>query len=97
VSSYETAHYQARNVLLDDPCLHCGRAGGSRIDGRGWTRRAVHMALRHDVPEEFLREGSRGRLFSVRPEDYIPLCAKCHKGYDTGKIDLWGDLPPPLQ
>lgn len=71
--SYSGAHARAWGVL-SRACLHCGRAEGQ-----------LDAALRHDgSPSARRRVFYRGRWrsFSVKPEDYIPLCVSCHRKYD---------------
>ena len=70
-STYAGAHYRvrkARGSASDFACAAC------RGTAQGW-------ALAHETPVEFLRRSYKG-AYSVRPDDYIPLCTACHNVYD---------------
>jgi hypothetical protein len=68
-TGYAGAHMRHRQAL-PRICAFCGRADGP-----------LHVALRRDVPAERLLMED-GRRYSLRPEDYMRLCAACHVQYD---------------
>lgn len=71
---YVGIHQRARKALAGRACVDCG----STTD--------VEMAFCHDTaPAEYVRTDDRGQFpvtYSVRVEDYKPLCVKCHAAFD---------------
>jgi hypothetical protein len=69
---YSAAHRRVRSALgpaAAHPCVRCG------------TAPAAQWALIHGSPRQ-LTDPDNGLPFSPRPEDYQPMCARCHKHYD---------------
>lgn len=65
-----SAHDRVRSLrgnAREHPCSECD------APARDW-------ALRRDATER--REATNGRAYSLRVEDYIPLCRRCHVHYD---------------
>jgi len=77
--TYSGIHFRARRDLRGLPCTH--------VDD-GTCQGSMTMALNHDAPKEFLRvqDGGiqDGFVYSVRVEDYIPMCKSHHVRYDVG-------------
>lgn len=42
----------------------------------------IHWAFRHDTPNDRFQLDDRNGPFSSDPNDYTPLCRKCHDLYD---------------
>lgn len=49
---------------------------------------AAHWAYQHTSTDE--RFDERGKVFSLNPEDYLPMCLPCHR-----KLDGASCLTPP--
>lgn len=79
--NYWTAHDRIESVrgpARNHPCLQCGDTNS----------RNMTWAYSHLDPHEYTRDG---RVFSMDPSFYIPLCRPCHtklddeqRGYHTG-------------
>jgi hypothetical protein len=65
---YDRAHRRARPLLDMTSCTSCGATG------------RVQAALRSDA--RFVKTDAKGRDYSPRSSDYIPLCVPCHRAYD---------------
>ena len=85
---------------------HLGSVVGVACAGVDCEQPAMDWSLRPETPEEFLRaddEGRNvGRLFSIRDEDYRPLCRRCHARQDIGGEKHWkrrdfGQSPSAVQ
>ena len=69
---YAAVHQRARPVLPRE-CACCEA-----------TEVRLEAALLKGVPERFIRYGKRdGSPYSVRDGDYVRLCVKCHRRYDS--------------
>ena len=76
---YSGAHKRAR-AILPTFCNSCGTSGG-----------LLEAALRHDAPEDTLREDKHGKTFSIAypPElAYQRLCRSCHRQYDVQDLNI---------
>jgi hypothetical protein len=59
---------------------------------------ADEWALIHDAPD--LQRDEKGRAYSLDPSNYMSLCRRCHRAYDshvrqhgtTGLLELFDDL-----
>lgn len=69
--TYNSAHYRvkrAKGKPSDHQCIRCGR-------------QAYSWALKHEAAVTYSSEDGP---FSGDPNDYVPMCARCHKNYDIG-------------
>lgn len=71
---YDAAHLRAK-ALRANACASCGQSG-CRLEA----------ALRHTAAAPSLRQSPRGP-YSVNPADYVTLCVKCHRRYDSPRTD----------
>lgn len=73
VTTYSGAHV---NVTLHrgKAILHLCQCG----------KTAQEWALRHDAPG--VQSDTNGKKFSVDPDDYRPMCYRCHRLYDKSAI-----------
>jgi hypothetical protein len=79
VPNYGSAHdrlIRKRGRAREHPCALCQK------DARSWALIAGR-ATHHGPP----RDGISPRAYSLNPDDYVPLCAKCHWHYDRGALD----------
>lgn len=69
---YATAHDRARAVHGGKPCAFCGSTENPNV------------AYRHNATHRLMADRPRSAPlpYSPDPDDYIPLCAKCHTEYD---------------
>jgi hypothetical protein len=75
---YAAAHARIkteRGLPSQHRCAHCGRGAQdwALIAGKGQSRRGKQ------------RRPSTEFVYSLDPDDYIPLCHRCHMKYDWGK------------
>lgn len=71
---YDAMHRRAKKVHADQPCAHADET---------CTRRMA-AAFRHNTPEQFVRiNPTNGCRYSIRIEDYMPLCTAHHGRYDA--------------
>jgi hypothetical protein len=64
-----------RGMPCDHSCDVCGGAGSRR-----------EWALLHEAP--LIEIDGRGRRFSLDLNDYVLMCASCHRRYDRGTLSL---------
>lgn len=74
---YSAVHKRARAVLPRE-CAHCGATEGR-----------LYVALRHDGSPSARRRatntpGGCEMSYSLKVEDYLRLCCRCHHEYDRG-------------
>lgn len=75
---YEQAHRRVRKVRgTPSQCEHCSMDGP-----RG--PRGYHWALVHGTAA--VVRDSKGRTYSLNPQDYIRLCGPCHMDYDGTSV-----------
>ncbi len=90
-SYYSEAHRAARLHLrfFEPEPVRCARCPTTEATISGLVN-GIHAALDwENVPAERLRVDYAGRIFSVAPElDYIPLCRRCHRRYDSWRKAL---------
>lgn len=72
-TGYHGVHIRARKNL-PRKCLACGGDGSAS---------PLQVALTHNPHPLSIRTDPRGQIYSINPADYIRLCAKCHKQYDS--------------
>lgn len=73
ITTYSGAHV---NVTL-----HRGRAVEYRCP---CGAQAKEWALRHGA--HVVQSNSKGQEFSVDPNNYVPMCLRCHRIYDKSRI-----------
>ena len=72
--TYNSAHYRVKRAKgrpSSYPCAHCPRP-------------AEDWSLNLDADKIYLGDDGRGNpvRYSGNPDDYFPLCRKCHYRYD---------------
>jgi hypothetical protein len=71
--TYSSAHDRVRSTkgrASQYLCQHCGRS-------------AEHWAYDGKDVDQFI---DLSRIYSLKPDHYTPLCAKCHKTYDAKPV-----------